>query len=628
MKNFSRKIIIAIVLWLPSYSYSAVLPKAADIIPPESVMLIEIANFQELKTQIEKTNIYKLCKDPAMAPFVADLKTKLTQQLKGSDDQVINNILDAKLLPQGRVALALVLNKQSSESGNPVNALLITQWGQKIEEAKELVEKLTQKALEQGQHKKIETYRSVTITTVIKELSPKQVQDWANYNPENKDVPMKTVPQKPRKIHYCFLDDTLLVSNDVDTLKFTIAHIKGATSPALSSDINYAPAMQTTGPYHDIDFYVNIRQLIKTAILEDKTQKAQNTITNLGLDNVTAFSASVGVARLAKTSYYTKAYLKINGQKRGICKILDFQSSPVKIPSFIPQSACSAGLVNLNIKKAYEEIANILTSFSPQYAAVMYMPIIPPSPDGQAGVQLKTDIIDHLGSQIIFAQTIKPTEKQSPTTEYVAAIAANNPTELKRSMSLLYNRMIIPQNPDAARQLLGHTIYYINLPQFSLPGATNRPMQTSPASSAPLPKFAFTITDTHIIIGTESTIEKSIRGLLSSNLDHSLAHTKWFNTAKSAVPAIVGLASMKDDSLAGELVWQMLKQSKKDGNPFMPKDASQLAMMPAELINPDVTLLPDFDSVRKYFGLSTFYGISRQNGFFFEFKNLDTVSDK
>jgi hypothetical protein len=39
----------------------------------------------------------------------------------------------------------------------------------------------------------------------------------------------------------------------------------------------------------------------------------------------------------------------------------------------------------------------------------------------------------------------------------------------------------------------------------------------------------------------------------------------------------------------------------------------------------DFGLLPDFDAVRKYFGLSAGYGISRADGFFFEFKYLSST---
>ncbi len=36
----------------------------------------------------------------------------------------------------------------------------------------------------------------------------------------------------------------------------------------------------------------------------------------------------------------------------------------------------------------------------------------------------------------------------------------------------------------------------------------------------------------------------------------------------------------------------------------------------------DFSLLPAFDAVRKYFGLSAFYGLSIPEGFFFELKSL------
>ncbi|MHC4438054.1 MAG: hypothetical protein ACYS3S_11895, partial [Planctomycetota bacterium] len=67
----------------------------------------------------------------------------------------------------------------------------------------------------------------------------------------------------------------------------------------------------------------------------------------------------------------------------------------------------------MNIKKAFEELASIFTRFSPQMAAILYMPLSPPGPNGQPGLQLKADIIDHFGSQIILAQSI---EKPRPDT--------------------------------------------------------------------------------------------------------------------------------------------------------------------------------------------------------------------
>jgi len=52
-----------------------------------------------------------------------------------------------------------------------------------------------------------------------------------------------------------------------------------------------------------------------------------------------------------------KAILKIDGAKSGICKMLDLESVPIRMPRFISESACSISVANLNIKKAFDELA-------------------------------------------------------------------------------------------------------------------------------------------------------------------------------------------------------------------------------------------------------------------------------
>jgi len=145
-------------------------------------------------------------------------------------------------------------------------------------------------------------------------------------------------------------------------------------------------------------------------------------------------------------------------------------------------------------------------------------------------------------------------------------------------------------------------------------------MQT-PAVPAPMqtPALAFTITDTHLILGLESTVERAIRTLSSAG-DASMRSAKWFATAKSAIPSVVGLASLGDNAASGELLWWMMKESGKV------KTSIAMGLGPRgfnELIHSSSSLLPEFDAVRKYFGLFVSYGISRPDGFFFEFKYLN-----
>jgi hypothetical protein len=399
--------------------------------------------------------------------------------------------------------------------------------------------------------------------------------------------------------------------------------------------------MKTVGPYHDIDFYVNIKQIVKTILAQDttgETSTSRQRLTNLGMDNVVSLACSMGLARSPGSSWSAKAYLKIEGVKKGICKMLEAESAFLKAPLFIPASTYSATFFNLNIKRAYNELYNILYTFSPQYAAMAHIPLLPPSPQGEPGLTLKTDIIDHLGSQIILTQGVdKPLSKNSKP-EHLVALAVNNRTALEKSLSLIHGKMFAVNNPDTRRELLGHTIYLIDLSgmlPFFQPGMT--PMLARRGgqfpAGAPVPQtpvLAFTITETHLIFGVEPAVDRAIR-TLTSGRSASVSSAKWFNIAKSAIPSVVGLACLQNNAIASELLWSAkggLKEAdkNKDGNSSISAGIS-IGPNPGLMFSQsglfDVGLLPPFDAVRKYFGVSAFYGVSRPDGFLFEFRDIN-----
>ncbi len=591
-----------------SHAQAGSLPMTAKLVPPETILLVSVDNFSQLKAQFEKTSFYKLYKDPAMAVFVEDAKTKWHAKIQKMDNEVVRAVVDANVLPQGKAAFAFVLNKQVVDV-NEATALFIIQWGENTVKIKEAVDKAARKAVENGLLQKTEDYRGIGIKTIIAQGSSKL--GYGFYS----------------KLSYCFIDDCLIGSEDIELLKFVIAHLKGAGSPTLADDSDYTATVAALGPYHDIDFYLNIKQFIGAIIAHDTTGRAQTMMTNLGLDNAVAAGCSIGIAREPASSSCGKVFLKVNGAKKGIFKILEVESAALKAPQFIPASAYSVSLLNLNIRKVYDELYSILYSLNPMAAAAMQTPLLPPGPQGEPAVNLKTGIIDYLGSQIVISQNInKPFSSTGvlPPTDSLIAFAVNDRSALEKSLSLLHSKLIAPNNPEARRELLGHTIYLID-PQalpFARPGRT--PMQ-NPAGVGPraMPKQAFTITDTHLIFGAEPTVERAIR-TLSVGGTASVVSTKWFAVAKSAIPSVVGLACLQDEAASSELFWWMMKETSRDKGlnmPVGPGTGLVLSQTGRDLTN--FGLLPQFDTVRKYFGLSAFYAISRPDGFFLEFRNFN-----
>jgi hypothetical protein len=615
----------ALILLSTAASVSAIeLPRTAKLVPPETILLADINNFNQLSAQFEKTNIYQLYKDPAMAAFINNFKTKWQEKKQEPDKEFefIRAIADAGILPQGRLAVGLIYDQQIKDV-NELPVLVVAQWGDKIDKIKETANKIIRKAVEDGARRQTEDYRGVEIITIEK--------------------------KPPEAISYCFIDDCLIGSTGPNVLKFVIAQIKGAGSTTLADDRDYAATGKAIDPANEgrIDLYVNIKQAVKIELAEDTTGKAKEMIENLGLNNVTSIGCCIEPAGGPGGASFGKAILKIDGAKAGVFKMLEIESGPVRMPGFIAASASSVSVVNLNIKKAFDELANILTRFSPQMASILYMPILPPGPQGEPGFQLKSDIIDHLGSQIILAQSIdkpqpdvsaaRPAAKQpSFKTQSVIAITVDNRAALEKSLSMIHGKLIAPDNPDARRELLGHTIYTVDLSGL-MPmlggGPGRKPMQAPAGPRAPKMLSAFTVTDTHLIFASEFAVEQAIR-MMGSNAE-SISSAAWFNKAKSNIPSVVGLADLQNNAASGELLWSTLRQSKKPDKADNDDKKNQITVgITSESLFPqimfsrgddviDFSLLPEFDAVRKYFGLTAFYGISRQDGFFFEFKYLN-----
>lgn len=198
-------------------------------------------------------------------------------------------------------------------------------------------------------------------------------------------------------------------------------------------------------------------------------------------------------------------------------------------------------------------------------------------------------------------------QRSSPLSS--VALAVTNRSALESSLSNVH-AMISQNNPDARRQLLGHTIYLIDLSAFlpafmpaaqpSIQAPSGPPAQALP----PLPKVAFAVTDTHLVIGVESAVERAIR-TLSAGSPGDLP--KWFAKARSAVPDSVGLAGFEDTAAVAEVLWKEIKAAaQKPESSDDPQrsvnigvSTSGLMFSQAGLDIIDVKLLPEFDLVRK-----------------------------
>jgi hypothetical protein len=565
----------------------AVLPKTAELVPAETVVLVDIGDFNQLRAQFEKCSVGKLYKDPAMAAFVSDLTGKWREKIQEDKNPVIQAVLDVNCLPEGRVAIALVL----TVAGEKPAFVLIGQWGRNAGGIKEAIERATTEVVVQGANKSIGDYCDVNLITLTT-LTAKQTT-------------------------YCFIDDCLIAGTDVETVKFAVARIKGASGSALAADNDYVAAMGAVGPYHDVDLYVNAKQLLRAMVAGDTTGEDRMVVSNLGLDGVLGLGCSLGFG--ADDSPCGKVFLKTVGLKKGVLKMLETRTGAIRAPRFVPASAYSVSVLNVDIRRAYDELVSIIYGFDPAEAMSLQKPLVEADANGEPAVALRPDVIEHLGSEIVIAQTInKPFLTGVTPTETLIAISVSNRSALIKSLS----RWMQPNNPEYVRELLGHTIYLLGPSGVSFfGGAAPAAVLRQQDAGA---RMAFTITDTHLILGQESVVERAIRTLGGAE-SGSIGSAEWFAAAKSAVPSVVGLACFEDNAASGELLWWMLKESEKTQRSDMGIGSTAAVLASPDLWqSADFSLLPEFGAVRKHFGCSAFYGVSRADGFLFEFKYVNS----
>jgi hypothetical protein len=633
-------------------------PDTAKIIPAQTMVLINISDANLLQKQFQNTNPYKLYKDPAMAPFINTFKDKWQQNLSQSQDEISQIIKDVNAIPSGRLAIAFILNEESKKTGEPT-FLAISQWGKNFAAVKAAIDKVVKKAVDNGARRDTETVRGHQIITVTEESSSAKPPPAAG--PKTTRPPLKPSPDEFADISdeeqtsegqndlnnnapsqgsfsappaaslagststsYCFIDDTVMVAEDKEMLKFAIAQLEGAAGQSLADSASYQAAMAAVGPVHDIDLYVNVEQIIKTIAAQDTSGQAATQLANFGVDNVSALGAAASIGRKAGEPVMIKALLKINGAKKGIMKIVEPQNASLQVPRFVDASSVSLSVFNISIKNAYDELLRMMSAISPGFKAAIETPLVTGDENGQGRVELKKDILDYLGSQIVVASSIKkPFIKGSDPAKIITAIAVTDRTAIEKSLATWHN-YLSQGKPDAKRELLGHTIYIMDMGSFPFMRPGRRPLADELQKTEPeMPKLAFTVTNTYLILGSEENVAQAIR-LLSNKDAGSLTSAPWFVRAKAAIPGSVGIAALSDNRTYGEYIWWNLKELAK-----VKSGASDPAVMAlsglGEFFN--FALLPDFNSVKKYFGTSVYYVVSRPEGYFLELHEVDLKAE-
>lgn len=607
MKSFVKIIILA-VMFVAQVGF-AKLPAAEKMMPEDTFVMFSVENVQQFNESFEKTDVYKLFTDPAMKPFVDKFKNAF-EDIKKKTNKFDFMFEGKDVKPQGRSVFGVLFNEKTFEGGNPtvVGAM---EFGDNLENAKKAVDKAIEMSIDAGATRKKQNMMGVEVTTLINDEVTMRDPNSGN-----------AMARKVKEINIAFVDDAFVFSMDadMDVFAYVLGQAKGkGAGNSLGESADFVSAMQATQLSNSIDMFVNIKPILEIAKKKNTSANPEKEMEALGLSNISCLAMQLN-SDDKTNNLQTKSLLKINGEKKGIMKMFEPGNKSLNVPGFVDSSAGSISFINWDINKAFGVLSQTLMTIQPQAAMMLGMAQIP-SPDGTKMLTLQNDLLAHLGSQIVVAVTYD--DDQQDDMQYqssVVAIETSNAAKLEETISAVHGMFVAAANPELKRDFMGRSIYLIDASKMGQmmggPGMMNM-NAPQPAAMPIMPKVGITVTDKYLVIGAEADVEKVLRKLDDKD-GKKLDEMKWYSVAKSKVPSSVGFAEFVNNRENLRVLWKMIKA--KGVAAFNPMLAGQTGEFDKFV---DFSLLPDYEVIEKYIGISTSYMKSTEDGFYYEAKSLD-----
>lgn len=665
-RRFKKSLIIgfiltAIVLSSPSLTI-ADQSSPATLLPADTFLyLVMPEGIPAAQEKLKRTALWGLYKDPAMQQFVVPaekaIREKIEEGIKKSGKELEIDSLPEKLpYPTGRMILAMRMGTKTRqvpdydysawedydpESGEePPEPVLkgthevteptayfvaILDMGQNLDKLKTILTRHAAKAVEKGAKRQQEPFRGLEMEIITYPA------------PEAPDRPVYAAPQQPDPLCYAFDGQTALLSSNPQLLKDVLARLAGAETDSLADDLAMNNTLRALDAPGDAYFYLNIASLInslKATAKPEEQPEVDKVMNALGFDNVVGLGIVAQLAPTDAEELRFKGLLTIDGPKRGIPAIITPASASTTGHRLLTRGLASFSVANYDPAQIYNHIAQIVQTISGKNMDMMVQQMMTMTtmndPEGRPPVDLHKEIIDQLGSPLTVMTRFDQPYTDPKASRTSVALGVRDPAVLDTALGRIH-KAIFAGNKDLRRELLGTNIFILKgIPMLDMM------MGGMPSDEPENPNLddtamALAVTGSNLVIGRVSAVEQAVRNQRRTDLE-SIQTDLMYSHASRFLPAQAGAWGYENYQTAAELVWVQLKDAaSKAGEESDDEDEEGFdsffgafgAFPTKELVEElegicDFNTLPDFATVRKYFGAGLSYLEGTDDGIWFE----------
>jgi hypothetical protein len=591
----------------------AAIPPAENLLPSDTLAFFEVPDCAAARVAARTSAGWMFWNDPAMKAFRDKLVAKWTSQfVKPLERDLGVKAGDFLDLPQGQFTLAVTVNGSNGHDDIPAGLLLLLDAKDKSDSLKTNLAALVKTWTDAGRALRTEEFHGLKFTVV-----PLSSNDFAGIFP--KKTPAAQEPEKPSKpgeIYFTQYQSLLVAGNSHKVVEPVAAHLTGGAVPAIADNplfqadklSQFRDHPEYYGWFNGKGFFDLVSQAQDAESTDDSLSPAPKmssakVLTVLGLNGMKSGTFVFRDSREGAT--LTLHIAAPESGRTGLLKILALSPKDASVPPFVPADAVKFTRVRLDGKQTWAEIQKMIVGMSPAGQSSLNAVIGIANSIGQQknpAFDIRTDFFGNLNDDIITYQ--KPASGtlaalSSPPTIFLVAVS--NPDAVINSIRTLVSISNPQAGAAAPRDFLGRKIYSISL-------------KAAPAAPNAIPE-------------TRSLYISSSGGYLAMSIDSAmveefLRNAEGQNKSLRDDPAL--LAALQHLGGAGGGMFGYENQRETMRGTFkvikntVEDDAALKMVPPAFREWLDFTLLPDFDSVAKYFYISTFVGGANSEGLTFK----------
>jgi len=623
-----RKILVlpAVLFYLACQAGAAVLP-AEKLLPDDTLAVYTMPDLKRVREIYQISPPGRLWSDPAMKDFKDKFMNKLmSEYITPLEHQLGVHFEDYTNLAQGQFTIAMVQNGWEGKDGQMPGLVLLVDSKDKSAQLKTNLLDLRKKWVDAGKTVKTEKVRDIDFSVIVvskddlAKAAPKKPANLAPGIEPMEDPDAKNAPKT--QIYIGQAESLLIVANSPKVIEKILARMTGGEVKSLSElaafDANSAMFRGSPG-----FGWVNAKALVDIIgrAAEDSSDADSPNPLGIKPDKVVSALGLKGLKTIAFGYNYSSEGTVFNvtfsvpeANRTGLFKILAGEAKDYNAPPFVPADAVKFQRWRLDGQKTWATLRKIVSDVSP--AGVGGLDMLLNSADAAAkekdpNFDINKNLFGNLGDDMIsYSKSPRGTtlaELSSPPSIFL--LGSPNAEQLAGALKSIFMLYSPGGAATKEREFLGHKINSIPLP--ATPGSAD----ATPRS------LSYVSSGGYLAISMDNAL---LEEYLRSSESHakSLRDTPGLSEAMQKVAGSgTSLFGYSNESESMRVLFEALKKDSAGADPLAPLTPMAMAMGMGDVKIKDwidLSLLPTFDKVSKYFYFSVYAGSANADGLTFK----------